>query len=99
MALLEWTASYITFRIVVIIIIIAFFSRFLFFFYQQHALRLHAFRQLHKVLGIEPLKPPPRRGRGRGKRRRDESVGSKNGAKVQKKEEEKPEAKTEEASK
>lgn len=29
----------------------------------QHALRLMGFRQLHKVLGIEPLKPNPRRKR------------------------------------
>ena len=40
----------------------------------QHALRLHAFRQVHTVLDVEPLKPSARgRGQGRGKRRRDDS--------------------------
>ncbi|XP_065060254.1 zinc finger RNA-binding protein-like isoform X2 [Rhopilema esculentum] len=61
----------------------------------QHALRLHAFRQLHTVLDIEPLKPSPRgRGLVRPKRRRDDSrdsAGKIAGAKVQRKDDEKGE--------
>lgn len=45
--------------------------------FHQHFLRLHAFRQLHKVLGIDPLPPSRFRGRhgrgGRFKRRREDS--------------------------
>lgn len=54
----------------------------------QHALRLTAFRQLHKVLGIDPLPPPTkfRRGRGRFKRRREDSGQGEEGAKKEKKE-------------
>jgi zinc finger RNA-binding protein len=45
----------------------------------QHALRLVAFRQIHKVLGMDPL-PPPKftRGRFNRKRRRDNSSGEGN---------------------
>ncbi|XP_023712722.1 zinc finger RNA-binding protein isoform X2 [Cryptotermes secundus] len=45
----------------------------------QHALRLIAFRQIHKVLGMDPL-PPPKftRGRFNRKRRRDNSSGEGN---------------------
>ncbi|GLH03513.1 Interleukin enhancer-binding factor 2 homolog [Gryllus bimaculatus] len=45
----------------------------------QHALRLIAFRQIHKVLGMDPL-PPPKFSRGRfnRKRRRDNSSGEGN---------------------
>ncbi|XP_046400489.1 zinc finger RNA-binding protein isoform X2 [Ischnura elegans] len=45
----------------------------------QHALRLLAFRQIHKVLGMDPL-PPPKfvRGRFNRKRRRDNSSGEGN---------------------
>jgi len=45
----------------------------------QHALRLIAFRQIHKVLGMDPL-PPPKYGRGKftRKRRRDNSTGEGN---------------------
>jgi len=54
----------------------------------QHALRLQVFRQLHKVLGIDPLPQPkmrgPRRG-GRFKRRREDSGPDEN-AKKEKKE-------------
>ncbi|XP_046417554.1 zinc finger RNA-binding protein isoform X5 [Neodiprion fabricii] len=39
----------------------------------QHALRLVAFRQIHKVLGIEQLPPPKYKGRFARKRRRDNS--------------------------
>jgi len=39
----------------------------------QHALRLIAFRQVHKVLGIDPL-PPPKQWRFARKRRRDSST-------------------------
>ncbi|XP_031559706.1 zinc finger RNA-binding protein 2-like [Actinia tenebrosa] len=57
----------------------------------QHALRLQAFRQLHKVLGIDPPPPMPRyRGRyprgGRFKRRREDSGQGDEGAKKEKKE-------------
>ncbi|XP_047096715.1 zinc finger RNA-binding protein isoform X1 [Schistocerca piceifrons] len=47
----------------------------------QHALRLIAFRQIHKVLGMDPL-PPPKftRGRFNRKRRRDDSSGEGNGS-------------------
>jgi len=50
----------------------------------QQALRLVAFRQIHKVLGIEPLKPIRNR-----KRRADSSANAENAesAKVQKKDE------------
>ncbi|UYV65757.1 ZFR [Cordylochernes scorpioides] len=45
----------------------------------QHALRLFAFRQVHKVLGMDPL-PPPKFTRGGGpfgrKRRRDDAGGT-----------------------
>ena len=56
----------------------------------QHALRLQAFRQLHKVLGIDPPPPPTRfRGRfprgGRFKRRREDSGQAEEGAKKEKK--------------
>ena len=40
----------------------------------QHALRMIAFRQIHKVLGIEPL-PAPKVWRVARKRRRDSSTG------------------------
>lgn len=45
----------------------------------QHALRLIAFRQIHKVLGMDPL-PPPKFTRGPfpRKRRRDNSTGEGN---------------------
>lgn len=45
----------------------------------QHALRLIAFRQIHKVLGMDPL-PPPKFTRGAfpRKRRRDNSTGEGN---------------------
>lgn len=48
-------------------------------FVLQHALRLIAFRQIHKVLGMDPL-PPPKftRGRFNRKRRRDNSSGEGN---------------------
>lgn len=57
----------------------------------QHALRLQAFRQLHKVLGIDAPPPAPRyRGRyqrgGRFKRRREDSGQGDEGAKKEKKE-------------
>ncbi|XP_020603163.1 zinc finger RNA-binding protein-like [Orbicella faveolata] len=55
----------------------------------QHALRLQAFRQLHKVLGIDRLPPASkfRRGRGRSfKRRREDSGQGEEGAKKEKKE-------------
>ncbi|XP_078376532.1 zinc finger RNA-binding protein-like isoform X2 [Oculina patagonica] len=55
----------------------------------QHALRLQAFRQLHKVLGIDRLPPPSkfRRNRGRSfKRRREDSGQGEEGAKKEKKE-------------
>jgi zinc finger RNA-binding protein len=50
-----------------------------FLFVFQHALRLIAFRQIHKVLGMDPL-PPPKftRGRFNRKRRRDNSSGEGN---------------------
>ncbi|KAK2554491.1 Zinc finger RNA-binding protein [Acropora cervicornis] len=55
----------------------------------QHALRLTAFRQLHKVLGIDPLPAGPKFRRNRGgrsfKRRREDS-GQEEGAKKEKKE-------------
>jgi len=51
----------------------------------QHALRLQAFRQLHKVLAVEPLKPNPARMTSNPKRRAEEN-GSDAGAKVAKKE-------------
>ncbi|XP_043276841.1 zinc finger RNA-binding protein isoform X2 [Venturia canescens] len=41
----------------------------------QHALRLVAFRQIHKVLGMEQLPPPKYKGRFARKRRRDNSNG------------------------
>ncbi|XP_020289304.1 zinc finger RNA-binding protein isoform X2 [Pseudomyrmex gracilis] len=41
----------------------------------QHALRLVAFRQIHKVLGMEQLPPPKFKGRFARKRRRDNSNG------------------------
>ncbi|KAF4528209.1 hypothetical protein B566_EDAN016829 [Ephemera danica] len=45
----------------------------------QHALRLIAFRQIHKVLGMDPLPPPKfNRGRFNRKRRRDNSSGEGN---------------------
>jgi len=52
----------------------------------QHALRLQAFRQLHKVLGVEPLQPnpAPRPAANPPKRRAEENGGS--DAKVAKKE-------------
>lgn len=57
---------------------------------EQHALRLTAFRQLHKVLGIDPLPPPPKfRGKRGGrsfKRRREDSGQGDEGAKKEKKE-------------
>ncbi len=63
-------------------------------------MRLHAFRQIHTVLDIEPLKAPARGQRYmRGKRRHDDSreTGNKS-TKLQKKddekEEEKPDAET-----
>lgn len=50
-----------------------------YYYYFQHALRLIAFRQIHKVLGMDPL-PPPKftRGRFNRKRRRDNSSGEGN---------------------
>lgn len=65
--------------------------------FSQHALRLHAFRQVHTVLDIEPLKPA-QSGQMRGKRRRDDSRenGSKSTvAKLQKKDDSKPEEQVE----
>ncbi|XP_055952370.1 zinc finger RNA-binding protein-like isoform X2 [Argiope bruennichi] len=64
----------------------------------QHALRLIAFRQIHKVLGMDPL-PPPKFTRGPfpRKRRRDNSTSEDkdsegaNGQKKDKKEDDKPE--------
>ncbi|XP_021939050.1 zinc finger RNA-binding protein-like isoform X2 [Zootermopsis nevadensis] len=45
----------------------------------QHALRLIAFRQIHKVLGMDPLPPPEfTRGRFNRKRRRGSSPGEGN---------------------
>jgi len=45
----------------------------------QHALRLIAFRQIHKVLGMDPIPPPKfQRGRFTRKRRRDNSSGEGN---------------------
>ena len=46
----------------------------------QHALRLIAFRQIHKVLGMDALPPPKfsRGGRFNRKRRRDNSIGEGN---------------------
>ncbi|XP_037080189.1 zinc finger RNA-binding protein-like [Pollicipes pollicipes] len=42
----------------------------------QHALRLMAFRQVHKILGMDPLPPPKfNRGKFNRKRRRDNSSG------------------------
>lgn len=56
----------------------------------QHALRLTAFRQLHKVLGIDPLPAGPKFRRNRGgrtfKRRREDSGQGEEGAKKEKKE-------------
>lgn len=50
-----------------------------FFCHFQHALRLIAFRQIHKVLGMDPL-PPPKFNRNRfpRKRRREGSGGEGN---------------------
>jgi len=48
----------------------------------QHALRLQSFRQLHKILAVEPLKPNP----NRQKRRAEEAGGSDIANKVAKKE-------------
>ena len=49
-------------------------------FFLQHALRLIAFRQIHKVLGMDPIPPPKfqRGGRFTRKRRRDNSTGEGN---------------------
>ncbi|XP_069682507.1 zinc finger RNA-binding protein isoform X6 [Periplaneta americana] len=44
----------------------------------QHALRLIAFRQIHKVLGMDPLPPPKFSRRFNRKRRRDNSSGEGN---------------------
>eukprot|EP00794_Sanderia_malayensis_P009635 gene9635-10623_t len=61
----------------------------------QHALRLHAFRQLHTVLDIEALKPPLQaHAQMRGKRRREdsrESMSKSTVAKLQKKDDSKDE--------
>ena len=56
--------------------------------FSQHALRLQAFRQLHKVLGIDPLPPPSkfRRFGRRFKRGREDSGQGEEGAKKEKKE-------------
>ena len=60
------------------------------FIFKQHALRLTAFRQLHKVLGIDPLPPAPKFRRNRSgrnfKRRREDSGQGEEGAKKEKKE-------------
>ena len=60
------------------------------FVFKQHALRLTAFRQLHKVLGIDPLPPAPKFRRNRSgrtfKRRREDSGQGEEGAKKEKKE-------------
>lgn len=50
------------------------------FVWFQHALRLIAFRQIHKVLGMDPIPPPKfqRGGRFTRKRRRDNSTGEGN---------------------
>lgn len=60
------------------------------FLSEQHALRLTAFRQLHKVLGVDPLPPAPKFRRNRGgrsfKRRREDSGQGEEGAKKEKKE-------------
>lgn len=51
----------------------------------QHALRLIAFRQIHKVLGMEQLPPPKSKGRFARKRRRDNSNGEGTDSEVSKK--------------
>uniref|UniRef100_A0A8D0HFJ4 Zinc finger RNA-binding protein n=1 Tax=Sphenodon punctatus TaxID=8508 RepID=A0A8D0HFJ4_SPHPU len=61
----------------------------------QHALRMLAFRQIHKVLGMDPLPPPKNRFNARSrKRRRDtnESAEDEGDGKKDKKEEEEEEA-------
>ncbi|GAB6018914.1 zinc finger RNA binding protein [Chamberlinius hualienensis] len=67
----------------------------------QHALRLVAFRQIHKVLGMDPL-PPPKfvKGRFTRKRRRDNSNGEgidADGSDGKKDKKEETEVKTEES--
>ncbi|CAG5083723.1 Similar to zfr: Zinc finger RNA-binding protein (Danio rerio) [Cotesia congregata] len=65
----------------------------------QHALRLVAFRQIHKVLGMEQLPPPKHKGRFPRKRRRDNSNGEGNDCEASKKDKKAEETKMETDSK
>ncbi|XP_011636316.1 zinc finger RNA-binding protein [Pogonomyrmex barbatus] len=65
----------------------------------QHALRLVAFRQIHKVLGMEQLPPPKFKGRFARKRRRDNSNGEGTDSEASKKDKKAEEIKMETDSK
>ncbi|XP_043468017.1 zinc finger RNA-binding protein [Leptopilina heterotoma] len=65
----------------------------------QHALRLVAFRQIHKVLGMEQLPPPKYKGRFARKRRRDNSNGEGTDSETSKKDKKAEEVKMETDSK
>lgn len=65
----------------------------------QHALRLVAFRQIHKVLGMEQLPPPKYKGRYGRKRRRDNSNGEGTDSEASKKDKKAEEIKMETDSK
>ncbi|KAG7205067.1 hypothetical protein KM043_005445 [Ampulex compressa] len=65
----------------------------------QHALRLVAFRQIHKVLGMEQLPPPKNKGRFARKRRRDNSNGEGTDSEASKKDKKAEEIKMETDSK
>ncbi|XP_011350172.2 zinc finger RNA-binding protein isoform X2 [Ooceraea biroi] len=65
----------------------------------QHALRLVAFRQIHKVLGMEQLPPPKFKGRYARKRRRDNSNGEGTDSEASKKDKKAEEIKMETDSK
>ncbi|KAI4501096.1 hypothetical protein M0802_003899 [Mischocyttarus mexicanus] len=65
----------------------------------QHALRFVAFRQIHKVLGMEQLPPPKYKGRFARKRRRDNSNGEGTDSEASKKDKKAEEIKMETDSK
>ncbi len=65
----------------------------------QHALRLVAFRQIHKVLGMEQLPPPKHKGPFTRKRRRDNSNGEGTDSEASKKDKKTEEIKMETDSK